>query len=196
MATETKLPLMVHIDDAPPSYSEVLDQMRPFDILTHCFRPLPNAPISANKNILPAVLHARERGVLFDIGHGMGSFSFEVAQSMLKEKFFPDTISSDIHAMCINGPAHDLVTTMSKFLHLGMPLYDVIKSCTLNASLAINRPNIGNLKIGSAADISILKIQQGNFNFFDTTNQKLIGKEKIVVKGVILNGKLWYNNNI
>ena len=196
VATETKLPLMVHIDDAPPSYSEVLDKMRPFDILTHCFRPLPNAPISANKNILPAVLHARERGVLFDIGHGMGSFSFEVAQSMLKEKFFPDTISSDIHAMCINGPAHDLITTMSKFLHLGMPLYDVIKSCTLNASLAINRPNIGNLKIGSAADISILKIQQGNFNFFDATNQKLIGKEKIVVKGVILNGKLWHNNNI
>ena len=194
VAMETKLPLMVHIDDAPPSYSEVLNQMRPLDILTHCFRPLPNAPISSNKTILPAVIEARERGVLFDVGHGMGSFSFEVAQSMLNEKFFPDTISSDIHAMCIDGPAHDLVTTLSKFLNLGMPIYDIIKSCTLNASLAINRPEIGNLKIGSVANVSILEIQKGNFNFFDVINQKIIGKEKIIAKGAVLNGKLWHLN--
>ncbi len=192
VASQTKVPLMVHIDDAPPTYSEVLDQMRPFDILTHCFRPLPNAPICANKKVLPAVHEARKRGVLFDVGHGMGSFSFEVTQSMLNERFFPDTISSDIHTMCMDGPAHDLVTTMSKFLNLGMPIYDIIKSCTLNASLAINRPKIGNLKIGSVANISILRIQQGNFTFIDVTNQKLIGKEKITVKGVILNGKLWH----
>ena len=192
VAMKTKLPFMVHIDDAPPSYSEVLNQMRPLDILTHCFRPLPNAPINPSKKILPAVLKARERGVLFDVGHGMGSFSFSVTKAMLNEKFFPDTISSDIHAMCINGPAHDLVTTMSKFLNLGMPIYDIIKSCTLNASLAINRPEIGNLKIGSVGNISLLKIQQGNFNFFDVTNQKLIGREKIIVKGVFLNGKLWH----
>tara|TARA_A100001011_G_C14255403_1_gene819817 strand:+ start:307 stop:1461 length:1155 start_codon:yes stop_codon:yes gene_type:complete len=194
VAKETKLPLMVHIDDAPPSYSEVLNQMRPLDILTHCFRPLPNAPINSNKKILPAVLAARERGVLFDVGHGMGSFSFAVTKSMLSEKFFPDTISSDIHAMCIDGPAHDLVTTMSKFLNLGMPIYDIIKSCTLNASLAINRTELGNLRLGSVGNISILKIQQGNFNFFDVTGHRLIGKEKIIVKGVVLNGKLWHHN--
>ncbi len=195
VAEATKLPLMVHIDDAPPSYSEVLDKMRPQDILTHCFRPLPNAPIGSDKRILPAVIQARKRGVLFDVGHGFGSFSFEVTRSMLDEKFFPDTISSDIHAMCINGPAYDLVTTMSKFLNLGMPIYDIIKSCTLNASLAVNRPEIGNLKIGSVANVSILKIQHGNFNFFDVTNQKIIGKDKIIAKGVVLNGKLWHLNN-
>ena len=194
VAAETKLPLMVHIDEAPPSYSEVLDQMRPLDILTHCFRPPPNAPISTNKRILPIVFKARERGVLFDVGHGMGSFSFEVTRAMLRKGFFPDTISSDIHAMCVDGPAHDLVTTMSKFLNLGMPLYDIIQACTLHASLAINRPEIGNLKIGSIANVSVLKIKQGNFNFFDVTNEKLIGNEKIIVKGVVLNGKLWHHN--
>ena len=194
VAMETRLPLMVHIDDAPPSYSEILNQMRPLDILTHCFRPPPNAPISSDKKILPAVLEARERGVLFDVGHGMGSFSFEVTRSMLNEKFFPDTISSDIHAMCLDGPAHDLVTTMSKFLNLGMPIYEIIKSCTLNASSAINRPEIGKLEIGSVANISILKIEQGNFEFFDVTNQKLTGKEKIIAKGVVLNGELWHFN--
>ena len=194
VALETNLPLMVHIDEAPPSYTEVLDQMREGDILTHCFRPLPNSPINTKKNILPSVLKARERGIFFDVGHGMGSFSFEVARLMLNKKFFPDTISSDIHAMCINGPAHDLVTTMSKFLNLGMPLYDIIKSCSLNASKALNRPEIGNLKIGVATDISILKIQNGNFDFFDTMNSKLTGKEKIFSKGVVLNGKLWHFN--
>ena len=148
VAEATNLPIMVHIDEAPPPYSEVVNQMRPLDILTHCFRPLPNAPIDLNGRILPAVLKARDRGVLFDIGHGMGSFSFKVAKAMLEKRFFPDTISSDIHAMCINGPAHDLVTTMSKFLNLGMPFYDIIKACTLNASSAINRPEIGNLKVG------------------------------------------------
>ena len=75
-----------------------------------------------------------------------------------------------------------------------MPIYDIIKSCTLNASLAINRPEIGNLKIGSVANVSILKIQKGNFNFFDVINQKIVGKEKIIAKGAVLNGKLWHLN--
>ena len=144
VAEKTDLPIMVRIDEAPPTYTQVLEQMRPSDILTQFFRPLPNAPINHNGDILPEVLKARERGILFDIGHGMGSFSFEVSRTMLNNEFFPDTISSDIHAMCINGPAHDLVTTLSKFLNLGMPIYEVIESCTLNASITINRPKIGN----------------------------------------------------
>ena len=194
VSEKTNLPIMVHIDEAPPSYSEILDQMKKSDILTHCFRPSPNSPINAKKEVLLAVKRARERGVLFDIGHGMGSFSFKVAKSMLDANFYPDTISSDIHAMCIDGPAHDLVTTLSKFLNLGMPFYDIIKSCTLNASIALNRPKIGNLKVGSNADVSILSIETGKFNFFDTQKQKLVGKKRIVPKGVVLNGKLWHRN--
>jgi dihydroorotase len=192
VAEKTNLPIMVHIDEAPPSYSEVLDQMRQCDILTHCFRPLPNSPISSDKKILSSVIRARERGVLFDVGHGMGSFSFEVAKSMMERDFYPDTISSDIHAMCLEGPAHDLVTTLSKFLNLGMPFYDVIKSCTHNASIALNRPEIGNLRVGSKADVALLKIQKGQFEFFDVKAEKLIGKEKITAYGVVLNGKWWH----
>ena len=194
VATQTNLPLMVHIDEAPPSYSKVLDQMRPYDILTHCFRPSPNSPICHRKNILPSVINARNRGVLFDIGHGMGSFCFNVARKMLDEGFYPDTISSDIHAMCLDGPSHDLVTTLSKFLNLGMPIYDVIQSCTLNASLALNRPEIGNLKIGSIADVSLLEIKKGKFEYFDVEGKKLVGTKKILARGVVLNGKLWYSS--
>ena len=192
VAQKTNLPIMVHIDEAPPSYSEVLDQMRASDILTHCFRPLPNSPVGANKKILPAVQKARERGVLFDVGHGMGSFSFEVTKIMLDEKFYPDTISSDIHAMCINGPAHDLVTTLSKFLTLGMSFYEVINSCTNNASKALKRPELGNLRVGSRGDASILNIKKGKFEFFDVEGKKLIGNQKICVEGVVLGGKWWF----
>ena len=192
VADKTNLPIMVHIDEAPPSYSEVLDQMRPNDILTHCFRPSPNSPVDKTGTILPAVLKARKKGVLFDVGHGMGSFCFKVAQIMIRKKFYPDTISSDIHAMCIDGPAHDLVTTLSKFLNLGMSFYEVINSCTWNAAKALNRPELGNLKIGSKADVSILKVEKGKFEFFDVNGHSIIGNQNISVKGIVLKGKWWH----
>ena len=92
---------------------------------------------------MPAVLEARERGVIFDIGHGMGSFSFKTARAMLANGFPPDSISSDVHALCIDGPAFDLVTTMSKFLCLGMPLIEVIQAATERPAHALQRPDLG-----------------------------------------------------
>ena len=129
---------------------------------------------------------------MFDVGHGMDSFSIEVTKIMLDEKFYPYTISSDIHAMCINGPAHDLVTTLSKFLTLGMSFYEVINSCTNNASKALKRPELGNLRVGSRGDASILNIKKGEFEFLDVEEKKLIGDQKISAKGVVLSGKWWF----
>ena len=137
VADETGLPLMVHIDEPPPSYEAVVERLRPGDVLTHCFRPFPNAPVDGRGKVKPAVLAARQRGVMFDIGHGMGSFGWKTARAMLAEGFAPDTISSDIHALCINGPAYDQVTTLSKFLALGMRLGDVIAASTVNAAAAL-----------------------------------------------------------
>ena len=102
----------------------------------------------------------------------MGSFSFEVKKSMVDEKFYPDTISSDIHAICINGPAHDLVTTLSKFLTLGMSFYEVINSCTNNASKALKRPELGNLRVGSRGDASMLNIKKGKLSFLMLKDKK------------------------
>eukprot|EP01036_Dinobryon_divergens_P043346 gene43346-57690_t len=121
VADAVGMPLMAHIDHPPPSYEAVLDRLRPGDVLTHAFRPFPNAPCTAQGTVKQAVRDARARGVLFDIGHGMGSFSFKTARAMLANGFMPDTISSDIHALCIDGPAFDQVTTLSKFLCLGVP---------------------------------------------------------------------------
>ena len=192
VAEETGLPLMAHIDEPPPSYEEVIERLRPGDVLTHAFRPFPNAPCTAQGTVKPAVLAARRRGVLFDIGHGMGSFAFKTARAMLANGFPPDTISSDVHALCINGPAFDQVTTMSKFLCLGMSLPDVIKASTETAAFALKRPELGSLKPGSAGDATILSVDEGLFDYVDVVGEHLVGDRRINSRGVVIAGKWWH----
>ena len=194
VSDELGMPMMVHIDEPPPSYEAVVDRLRPGDVLTHCFRPFPNAPITGKGRIKPEVIAARERGVLFDIGHGMGSFSWKTARAMLDQGFAPDTISSDVHALCIDGPAFDQVTTMSKFLHLGMPLGEVIAASTLNAAKALGRPELGTLKPGSPGDASILSIRNGQFPLEDSRNGIVTAEERIFADGVVVAGKWWHSN--
>lgn len=192
VAEQTGMPLMCHIDHPPPSYEEVLDMLRPGDVLTHAFRPFPNAPCTAQGTVKPAVLAARKRGVLFDIGHGMGSFSFKTTRAMLANGFYPDTISSDVHSLCINGPAFDQVTTMSKFLCMGMSLYDVVAASTVNAGLMLKRTEYGSLKVGSLGDASILTVKEGKFDYVDVIGEHLTSDRKIAAEGVVLKGKWWH----
>ncbi len=190
-ANESGLPLMAHIDEPPPTYEDVLARLRPGDVLTHAFRPFPNAPVTAQGTIKPAVLAARKRGVLFDIGHGMGSFAFKTARAMLANGFLPDTISSDVHALCIDGPAHDLVTTMSKFLCLGMGLNDIIRSATETPARAIKRLDLGTLKPGALGDASLIRIDDGQFDYVDVTGEHLTGSKRISAHGVVIRGEWW-----
>ena len=192
VAEETGLPIMVHIDEPPPSYAHIVSRLRKGDVLTHCFRPFPNTPIMANGKVLPEVLEARERGVIFDIGHGKGSFSFKVAKLMLENNFQPDVISSDVHKLCINGPAFDQLTTLSKFLVLGVPFYDVIEQSTVNAAKALNRPELGTFKVGSVGDVSLLRIDTGSYDYIDVLGETLTGDRKIELDGVVLNGQWWH----
>jgi dihydroorotase len=192
VAEQTGLPLMAHIDEPPPSYEEVIARLRPGDVLTHAFRPFPNAPCNAQGSVKPAVMAARKRGILFDIGHGMGSFSFKTARAMLASGFTPDTISSDVHALCIAGPAFDLVTTMSKFLCLGMGLSDVIKASTSNAAFALKRLELGSLKPGSIGDATLLSIDEGSFDYVDVVGEHLIGDRRIHSRGVVIAGRWWW----
>ena len=161
-------------------------------MLTHAFRPFPNAPVTGQGKIRQAVRDARERGVLFDIGHGKGSFSFKTARAMLANGFYPDTISSDVHALCIDGPAFDQVTTLSKFLCLGMPLNDVIRASTVNAAFALRRPELGSLKPGSVGDATLLSVREGRFDYVDVVGEHLIGDRRIVSEGVVIGGKWWH----
>jgi dihydroorotase len=192
VADETGLPVMAHIDDPPPTYEEVIARLRPGDVLTHAFRPYPNAPVTAQGTVKQAVIDARRRGVLFDIGHGKGSFAFKTARAMLANGFLPDTISSDVHKLCINGPAFDQVTTMSKFLCLGMPLADVIAASTVNAAFALKRPELGSLKPGSVGDATILSVKDGRFDYVDVVSEHLEGNRRIASNGVVIAGRWWH----
>jgi dihydroorotase len=192
VAEEVGMPLMVHIDEPPPSYEELVDAMRPGDVLTHCFRPFPNSPATAQGTVKPAVRRARERGVLFDIGHGKGSFAFRTARAMMANGFMPDTISSDVHQLCINGPAFDQVTTMSKFLCMGMELTEVIRRSTVNAAMALRRPELGSLKPGSVEDATVLSVREGAFDYRDVVGEVLAGDRRIVSDGVVIGGKWWW----
>jgi dihydroorotase len=192
VAEQVGMPLMAHIDHPPPSYEEVIGMLRPGDVLTHAFRPFPNAPCTAQGTVKQAVLDARRRGVLFDIGHGKGSFAFKTARAMLANGFMPDTISSDVHTLCIDGPAFDQVTTMSKFLCMGVSLYEVVKASTLNAGLMLQRPEYGSLKAGCLGDATILSVREGKHEYVDVVGEKLIGDRRIVSEGVVLKGKWWH----
>ena len=192
VADEAHLPLMAHIDEPPPSYEAVVERLRSGDVLTHCFRPFPNAPVDGKGKLKPEVILARERGVLFDVGHGMGSFGWKTARAMLAEGFKPDTISSDVHALCINGPAYDQVTTLSKFLALGMPFDEVIAASTVNAAKALGRPELGSLKPGSVGDASILSIDEGSFPLEDVRGEVVTADRRIFARGVVIAGRWWH----
>jgi dihydroorotase len=188
-ANETSLPLMAHIDEPPPNYDDVIAMLRPGDVLTHCFRPFPNTPVTGQGAVKDSVVEARRRGVLFDVGHGMGSFAFKTARAMLAGGFMPDTISSDLHALCIDGPAYDQAVTLSKLLCLGMSLPDVIRATTANAATAIRRPDLGSLKAGAAGDATIFTVPQGRFDYVDVVGEKLVGDRRIVPEATVIGGR-------
>ncbi len=191
-AGEAGLPLMCHIDFPPPSYEEVVERLRPGDVLTHAVRPFPNAPLDPQGRVKDVVRAARARGVLFDIGHGKASFAFKTARGMLANGFYPDTISSDVHALCIDGPAFDQLTTLSKFLCMGMPLNDVIAASTVKAAVALRRPELGSLKPGCVGDATVLSVREGKFDYVDATGERMTGDTRIVSEGVVIGGRWWH----
>lgn len=189
-AERLDLPVMCHIGKPPPTYSEILERLRPGDVLTHCFRPAPNAPVNDRGAILPAVAQARERGVLFDIGHGMGAFGFESAEAALAEGFAPDIISSDVHVLSVNGPAFDLLHTMSKVMNCGVGLADAVAMVTDIPARAIRRPNLGHLAPGALADISLIDIVEARFPFVDVAGQRRESSYLLRPRGLMIGGEL------
>ncbi|MGH7120537.1 MAG: amidohydrolase/deacetylase family metallohydrolase [Acetobacteraceae bacterium] len=192
VAEEVGLPLMTHLDNPPPARHEVMQRLRQGDILTHCFRPWPNAPVAPDASVAADVLAARRRGVIFDIGHGSGSFGFATAMAMLHEGFLPDVISSDVHVLSIDGPAFNLLETMAKFLHLGMPLDQIICAVTANAARAVRLTDRGTLKPGLLGDATLLAIEEGDFTFTDVLGEKMHAAHRFSCRGAVLAGRWWH----
>jgi len=188
-AEATGLPLMTHIGGPPPSYGEVVSMLRPGDILTHCYRPEPNSAIGADGRLLPEVLAARARGVLFDVAHGMGAFGYQSVEAALGAGFLPDLISSDVHVVAVEGPGYDLLHTMSKLLNCGLSLPQVIAMSTSRPALAMRHPELGQLGVGAPADITVLREVPSDFVFQDVVGERRQGTRLLQPEAAYIAGR-------
>lgn len=183
---------MIHPQD---SWAESLDQvlavLRDGDIMTHMYHGLRHGILDEDGSIKTCVLAARDRGVRFDVGHGQGSFSWDVCHHAMAQDFFPDTISSDLHAHNVHGPVFDLVTTVSKFLLLGMPLNDALLRVTANPAETVGMPGrIGTLRAGAEGDAVVLDPREGRFDFFDSRGIVRTGDLKLTPTTVVKAGRV------
>jgi dihydroorotase len=139
------------------------------------------------------VLEARRRGVIFEIGHGSGLFGFRTAEAILTAGFVPDVISSDVHALSINGPAFDRLMTMSKFLCLGMELVDAIRANTAGPAAALGPTDIGTLEIGAVGDATVLELAGGEFEYRDVLGEVRAGRHQLKARGLVVSGRWWHS---
>jgi dihydroorotase len=161
-------PLMVHISNGPPTLAAVLGLLDAGDIVTHCTTPGNMSPIGADGTLKDGVRAAIDNGVVFDVGHGYGAFSFAAAEALLAAAGLPHVISSDIHQLSIRGPMFDLPTCMSKFLSLGMSLPDVVRATTSTPARVIGRDaEVGSLQVGRRADLGMFRFEDGDFVLYD-----------------------------
>jgi dihydroorotase len=190
------LPLMVHVGDSYSPLPQILRQLRKGDILTHCFTGEPNGPIDANGKMIPEMMECRERGVFFDVGDGGPHMSLTVAEKCIQQGFLPDTIGTDLGGISYNGPVYDLVTELSKFLLVGLTLDQVIERVTIRPTRVFNfGVEIGTLRPGAVADITILDVREGPFTFTDSTGVKRTGHQKLQSVAAIRAGKTYVNRS-
>jgi dihydroorotase len=187
------IPVMVHIGDTRSPLPDILALLREGDIVTHVYSPPPNGILDNNGRVLQQVRDARRRGILFDIGNGRnGHITWEVADRALQQDFLPDTISSDLNGAGLTDQVFDFPNVLSKFLMLGMTIEQVIARGTVNSAKAIPAlKNLGTLRKGAVADISVLELAQGNFDFVDNVNTKRTGRQKLFARAVFVAGKRW-----
>jgi dihydroorotase len=195
------LPVMIDFggNNPPLSIKELFfEHLRPGDIYTHAFAELgsrePIVDVST-KTVKPFVWEAQKKGIIFDVGYGGISFSYSQAIPAVKNKFYPSTISTDIHIGSMNGSMKDILSVMSKFYQMGMDLPAIIGATTWNPALVIKRETLGHLSPGADADVAILNLREGNFGFFDYTGFKVNGNKKLECEMTIRNGQIVYDLN-
>jgi dihydroorotase len=193
----TNVPIMVDFGDFVPErpFQElVLKHLRPGDMYTHTY--LGRVPmLDSQGKVMPYLFEARKRGVLFDVGHGGGSFLFRQAVPAMKQGFIPDSISTDLHTGSMNAGMKDMLNVMSKFLNLGMSIQDVILRSTWNPARQIKRTELGSLGAGSTADVVVLSLKKGNLGFIDVGGGKMMGTQKLECELTIREGRVVWDLN-
>jgi dihydroorotase len=182
-------PLMVHVIDMPMPITRLLPKMGEGDVITHCFHGSDGGVLDEDGRVFPQVHDAVRRGVILDIGHGIGSFDFDVASAALAQDLRPTTISSDVHAHNVEGPAYDLPTTMSKLLHLGIELEDVIRASTSSVARVLDAAStLGSLTPGREADVTLLEVRDGAWRLTDGAGKRRVSQRLIVPRWVVRAG--------
>lgn len=187
------LPIMVHPNDAwCASLDDVLAVMKGGDILTHSYHGRATGILDEQGRVRRAVWEARERGVVFDVGHGAGSFNWQVCERALAQGFPPTTISSDLHTSSVRGPAYDLATCVTKFLHLGLMLDEAIARVTSAPAQVIGMADrIGTLRVGAWGDAAVMELQEGAFELMDCHQQVRLARQRFAPRGVIRGGRVY-----
>jgi dihydroorotase len=168
---------------------------RPGDIYTHCYGGHRGEQDAETKGPSQAFIDGRKKGVIFDVGHGGGSFIWSCAIPLMKAGFIPDSISTDLHASSMNAGMHDMLNVMDKFLALGMSLDEVILRSTWNPAHEIKHDELGNLSVGSPADVAVLRLETGHFGFTDQTGARFDGTQKLLAELTLRDGKVVYDLN-
>ena len=195
--TLADIPVMIDFGQFRPErpfQDLVLKKLRPGDIYTHAFY-VPVPMLDEQGKLLPYLLEARKRGIIFDVGHGGAAFEFRQAVPAVRQGFLPDSISTDVHSGSINSGMKDQLNVMSKFLNMGMTLDDVVFRSTWNPARIIHREQIGHLSVGALADIAVLRVEKGEFAFVDSFGARMDGAQRLVGELTVASGKVMFDLN-
>ncbi|HEY9430594.1 MAG TPA: amidohydrolase/deacetylase family metallohydrolase [Blastocatellia bacterium] len=191
------LPIMVDYGQVLPERPHeefYLKKMRPGDIYTHIYRKF-DPTLDENGKVRAYLFEAKKRGVIFDVGHGGGSFIWRYAVPSIKQGFAPDSISTDLHVGSMNSGMKDIVNVMSKFLNLGMPLQEIILKSTWNPAREIRREKFGHLSVGAPADVAVFRLDRGDFGFVDTDKMLMKGPQRLACEMTLMGGNLMWDLN-
>ena len=189
------VPLMIHITDSPIPLPEILAEMAPGDIITHCYHGRAHGIMGQEKQfVLKEVVEAQRHGIIFDCAHGRNHFSFRMIEKALDQGFLPDTISTDLtFTSATYGPVWDLLTTMSKLLHFGMSLDDIVARATAAPAKILGyEGTVGTLKPGANADIAVLELRDGNFELTDSEGSTITAKRRLIAQMTLRDGRVCY----
>jgi len=189
------VPMMMHITDSPVPLPELIAHMKPGDIVTHCYHGRNHGIMGQEKQfVLKEVVEAQRAGIIFDCAHGRNHFNFRMIEKALDQGFLPDTISTDLTmTSATRGPVWDLPTTMTKLLHFGMPLEEIVRrATTAPARLMGYEGTVGTLKPGANADVAVFELRDGNFELRDTDGNSITAKRRLLAQLTVKDGRIWY----